>query len=111
MRARISNTTRVLREPKAFDGAKEWSNAFFAFTGDLNGDGWDDIIIIGFPGEDASWFENPKSGEGPWKRHLMLKPVDDESPTYAQLIAGLPRQLVCIHDQQFGWLRLIQAAI
>ena len=28
-----------------------YSKNFFAFTHDVNGDGWTDIVILGFPGE------------------------------------------------------------
>jgi hypothetical protein len=46
-----------------FEGAlgqnNTYSDNFFAFTHDFNKDGWDDILIYGFPGLDASWFENP----------------------------------------------------
>src|SRR3954447_10895636 len=28
-----------------------YSRNFFAFARDLNGDGWDDVFVIGFPGE------------------------------------------------------------
>ena len=38
-----------------------YSDNFFAFTHDFNKDGWDDVLIYGFPGRDASWYENPKT--------------------------------------------------
>ena len=49
-----------------------YSKNFFAFTGDINQDGWTDIVILGFPGEESWWFENPKSksADGEWKRHV-----------------------------------------
>ena len=37
----------------------DYSDNFFAYTHDFNGDGWTDILIYGFPGLDASWYENP----------------------------------------------------
>ena len=37
----------------AFDPHR-YSDNFFAFTQDFNGDGWDDILVYGFPGKDAS---------------------------------------------------------
>jgi hypothetical protein len=50
-----------------------YSNAFLAFTDDFNGDGWDDILVIGFPGKETYWYENPrdmkkslKTGAGLW---------------------------------------------
>src|SRR5687768_5836594 len=54
-----------------FEGALGKNNAysdnFFAFTHDFNKDGWEDILIYGFPGKDASWYENPKGEPGHWK--------------------------------------------
>jgi hypothetical protein len=47
-----------------FEGAlghnNTYSDNFFAFSHDFNKDGWDDILIYGFPGLDASWYENPQ---------------------------------------------------
>ena len=85
--------------------AHKYSKNFFAFSDDINGDGWTDIIIIGFPGEQAAWYENPGAADSgaPWKEHVMLDHVDDESPTYTDLIGDGKRELVCIHDGQFGY--------
>src|SRR5262245_61726524 len=42
----------------------KYSDNFFVWTLDFNKDGWNDILIVGFPGKDTSWFENPKGREG-----------------------------------------------
>jgi hypothetical protein len=77
-----------------FEGAlgkkNAYSDNFFAFTHDFNKDGWDDILIYGFPGEDASWYENPKGkpaadGTEHWVRHKVFDVVDNESPTFGDL--------------------------
>src|SRR5947209_8189031 len=73
----------------------EYSNNFFAFTYDFNGDGWDDILLIGFPGEDASWFENPKGKEGHWVRHQVFDHVDNESPTFGDFLKTGKPVIVC----------------
>ena len=40
---------------EGFLGSKNaYSGNFFAFTHDLNRDGWTDILIIGFPGEEVA---------------------------------------------------------
>ena len=46
----------------------KYSNNFFAWVYDVNKDNWNDIVIVGFPGTDTSWFQNPKGGDGRWVR-------------------------------------------
>ena len=66
-----------------------YSDNFFAFSYDFNKDGWDDILIIGFPGKEATWYENPKKGDSGarehWTAHKIFGVVDNESPTFADL--------------------------
>ncbi|MCC7474600.1 MAG: DUF1080 domain-containing protein [Pirellulales bacterium] len=76
--------------PKPFNIAG-YSDNFFVYTRDMNGDGWNDIVLIGFPGQQAWWFENPKNKEGHWKRYTVLDGVDNESPTFADITGdGVP---------------------
>jgi len=58
-------------EEKAYDPGA-YSKNFFAYSWDVNNDGWTDIIIYGFPGEDVSWYENPQGKDGPWTRHKVI---------------------------------------
>ena len=86
-----------------FEGAlgkkNAYSDNFFAFTYDFNADGWTDILILGFPGQESWWFENPGRVVAPsttehWKRHLVTKRTDNESPTFADLTGdGKPELL------------------
>jgi hypothetical protein len=66
----------------ALSNENEYSKNFFAFTHDFNGDGWADILILGFPGEQSWWFENPQDKDGPWTQHVALDVTDNESPTF-----------------------------
>ena len=50
---------------------KNYSKNFFAFVYDFNKDGWDDILIYGFPGEDASWYQNPPPMAQPLTAAMM----------------------------------------
>jgi FG-GAP-like repeat/FG-GAP repeat len=77
-----------------FEGALGKNNAysdnFFTFTYDFNKDGYDDILVYGFPGLDASWYENPqgkKNADGTehWTRHKVFDVVDNESPQWGDL--------------------------
>jgi hypothetical protein len=70
--------------PQKFD-PHVYSKNFFAFVYDFNKDGWDDILIYGFPGEDASWYQNPQGKDGQWQRHKVFEMVDNESPQWGDL--------------------------
>ena len=72
-----------------------YSDNFFMFAYDFNGDGWTDIMIYGFPGLDASWYENPKGREGHWQRHKVLDVVDNESPWFVDVNGDGKPDIVC----------------
>ena len=59
-----------------------YSDNFLAWSDDLNSDGWPDILVVGEPGLDASWHENPRGRPGHWLRHRVFDGVDNESPHY-----------------------------
>ena len=80
-----------------------YSNNFFSFTHDMNNDGFPDILVYGFPGKDASWFENPGKKEGLWKRHLVLERIDNESPTWTDLTGDGVPEILCSVDGFFGY--------
>lgn len=95
-----------------FEGALGHNNAysdnFFAFAYDFNQDGWDDILILGFPGEDGSWYENPKgakadAGDGHWVRHKVFDVVDNESPTFTDLTGDGKPEIVCSSKGYYGY--------
>jgi hypothetical protein len=75
-----------------------YSKNFFAFSYDFNKDGWDDILIYGFPGEDASWYQNPKNNQGSWQRHKVFDMVDNESPQWGDLTGDGKPEIICISE-------------
>ena len=81
----------------------KYSNNFFAWIYDFNQDNWNDILIVGFPGQDTSWFENPKGASGHWVRHKVFDQTDNESPTFADLTGDGKPELVCITRGQYGY--------
>ena len=88
---------------KPFD-KNGYSDNFFAWVRDFNADGWNDILIIGFPGKDASWYQNPQGAEGSWKRHVVVESgLDNESPTYTDLNGDGREEIVFHWKGQFGW--------
>ncbi|HSJ04871.1 MAG TPA: PVC-type heme-binding CxxCH protein, partial [Verrucomicrobium sp.] len=83
-----------------------YSDNFFAYTPDLNGDGWQDVLVLGFPGKEARWYENPgaASKEGaPWKMHVVLDVVDNESPEFADITGDGKPEIVCSQGGRFGY--------
>jgi hypothetical protein len=90
-----------------FEGAlghnNVYSDNFFAFSYDFNADGWMDILVYGFPGKDASWYENPQGKEGHWKRHKVFDVVDNESPWWTDLTGDGKPEIVCNSGGFFGY--------
>ncbi len=96
---------------RGFEGAlgkkTSYSNNFFTFVYDLNRDGWPDILTIGFPGTAAIWYENPgneglKSG-ALWNAHVAFDTVDNESPTFADLLGDGRPVLLCMSGGFIGY--------
>ncbi len=81
----------------------KYSDNFFVWTYDFNKDRWNDILVIGFPGQDTSWFENPKGKDGHWTRHKIFDQTDNESPTFTDLTGDGRPELVCITKGQYGY--------
>ena len=90
-----------------FEGAlgskNTYSDNFFAFPLDFNHDGWMDVLIIGFPGQQTAWFENPQSPDKHWTRHVIFEQTDNESPTFADLTGDGKPELVCITKGAYGY--------
>ena len=96
-----------------FEGAlgreNKYSDNFFAWPYDFNNDGWKDILIIGFPGTDTSWFENPRRTDVHWARHKVFDQTDNESPTFTDLTGDGRPELVCITKGRYGYAEPDQA--
>lgn len=82
---------------------KAYSEHFFTFAEDFNGDGRIDLLVIPIPGESAVWFENPGDLETHWNRHLILDDVGNESPVLVDLTGDGVSELVCIHGGAIGY--------
>jgi hypothetical protein len=87
-----------IRKPGEYgDGLHGYSECMTCWTDDVNGDGWADQIVVGFPGVPAYWYENPKGKPGHWPRHEIWHSACNETPLYADLFGDGHRVLV------MGW--------
>lgn len=98
----FSRRHELYAPPAPFDPLG-YSDNFSAFVHDFNADGWPDVLLIGFPGKDASWLENSGAGGGAWRRHLAFEPVDNESPTFGDLLGENRPALICMSNGRIGY--------
>jgi hypothetical protein len=80
-----------------------YSDNFLSYVHDFNKDGWDDVLVLGFPGAESWWFENPKGVQGAWARHVALDVTDNESPTFLDLTGDGKPEIVCSSKGVYGW--------
>jgi hypothetical protein len=84
---------------------KEPSNSMYSFAHDFNGDGWDDIMVLGRVHlHPAYWYENPKQAGRPWAKHFAFERVLGESPTLVDLDGDGHPQIICHWQGRWGWI-------
>ncbi len=73
-----------------FVAEKGYSDNFFSFIHDIDGDGHADILVFGFPGKGARLYLNPgdPASSTDWTMHLVADQVANESPHFVDLVPG-----------------------
>lgn len=62
-----------------------YSNAFLCFAADVDHDSDMDLIVVGFPGQQTHWLENPGQPGTLWAKHLAVSETGNESPMYVDV--------------------------
>ncbi|KAF4529460.1 hypothetical protein B566_EDAN017865, partial [Ephemera danica] len=94
---------------RTFNPRKEYSEAFMNFAMDVNLDGWEDVVVIDYPGKPAFWFENNKNNEGIWNKHIIADSIGlgNESPGFIDLDGDGRLDILCadVKTKQIVWLK------
>lgn len=101
-------TRHEIYAPVAFD-PRQYSDCFLMFVHDFNEDDWPDILVVGFPGAPAYWYENPQNEEGHWPRHDVSPNVGNESPVLADITGDGQPELLFNTETHLGYARYDQA--
>lgn len=104
------NWTRHEMAPsRTFEPRKEYSESFLNLGMDVNLDGWDDVVIVDFPGKVGFWFENPKNKPGQWAKHIIDESVgiSNESPGFIDIDGDGRLDILCgdKNKKQIVWLQ------
>jgi hypothetical protein len=95
-------TRHAIYTPVEFD-PRSYSDNFLEFVRDFDADGYPDVLVVNFPGKDASVYANPKAPDVPWERHVVVNAVDIESPAFTDLTGDAMPELVFASGNQIGW--------
>ena len=84
---------------------ERYADNFFSWIYDFNGDGWNDVFVVGFPGTPAYVYENPAARDlkRHWPKHQVFDWVSNESPHFVNLVGDARPELVCTRNGFFGY--------
>ena len=90
---------------KALQPEPSPSNSMYSFVEDFNGDGWDDILVLGRVHKHAAyWYENPKGKDTLWKQHYVFERIRGESPALVDISGDGRPEIICHWNNRWGWV-------
>ena len=92
----------VIRQDRKFD-PKNYSLSFAVFADDLDGDGYPDQIVVGFPGAPCHWYKNPGKDGGKWQEFMIQDNACNETPAYLDLLGTGKKGLMLGHKKEVAF--------
>ncbi len=89
----------MLGEPQEFSRSA-YSDTFLCFPEDVNSDGAMDLVVVGAPGQQTHWLENPGRAGAVWQRHLAVERTGSESPAYSDVDGDGRRELLFMDGER-----------
>ncbi|MCH2387911.1 MAG: hypothetical protein MK240_06870, partial [Opitutales bacterium] len=84
---------------------RRYSDNFFSYVHDIDADGDNDILVLGFPGKEARLYLNPGNPieNSNWNMVIVADQVSHESPDFVDIVPGGLPEIVCSRDRAFGY--------
>ncbi len=93
--------------PKVF-AKNRYADNFASYLWDLNGDGFKDLVVIGFPGAGIVWYENPRRPGPLWKKHALWPSGGMETALLTDLEGDGKPELLC---STLGYLLVLRPVV
>ena len=98
------STPRRFYDGEIFD-LRRYSDNFFSYVHDIDADGDNDILVLGFPGKEARLYLNPgnPTDNSNWNMVIVADQVSHESPDFVDIVPGGLPEIVCSRERAFGY--------
>lgn len=82
-----------------------YADNFFNWVHDFDKDGWNDILVVGFPGTPGFVYRNPGKDDvtGLWEKLQVADSVSNEAPQFADITGDGVPELVCTRQGRYGF--------
>jgi HEAT repeat protein len=94
----------MLGSPKEYN-PEGYSEEFLCFAEELDGDGWTDLIVVGFPGAKTRWLRNPDRSGEPWREYTAVEKTGNESPDWTDVDKDGHKELLFVSEEGTAFAR------
>ncbi|OGD39290.1 MAG: hypothetical protein A2V45_05505 [Candidatus Aminicenantes bacterium RBG_19FT_COMBO_58_17] len=88
----------MLGSPKEYN-PEGYSEEFLCFAEELDGDGWMDLVVVGFPGAKTRWLRNPGHPGEPWREYTAVEKTGNESPDWTDVDNDGHKELLFVSEE------------